>query len=96
MPLAVNYDTVATAADDVRRTAQHLTHELDRLMAQVRAAAAVWEGEAKTAYADVQQTVSTEMAGMNAKLGTIAGLLDSSLIGYQDTDRGNAARFRML
>ncbi|MGG8406481.1 WXG100 family type VII secretion target [Streptomyces sp. 12297] len=96
MSLAVNYDTVATASGDVRRTAQKLSQELDQLMAQVKEVAGTWEGEAKTAYMDIQQTVSTEMAGMNAKLGDIANLLDSSLAGYQDTDKGNAARFRMV
>ncbi|MER7761744.1 WXG100 family type VII secretion target [Streptomyces sp. NPDC097619] len=94
--LAVNYDTVATAAGDVRRTAHKLSQDLERLMAQVRVVTAAWEGEAMVAYADIQGTVTREMTGMNAKLGAIATLLDTSLTGYQDTDRGNAARFRML
>ncbi|CCA58667.1 hypothetical protein SVEN_5381 [Streptomyces venezuelae ATCC 10712] len=33
---------------------------------------------------------------MNQDLGRIAQLLDESVIGYQDTDKGNAARFRMM
>ncbi|MFI8104988.1 WXG100 family type VII secretion target [Streptomyces sp. NPDC086023] len=96
MSFAVNYDTVSTAAGDVRTTSHKLTEELDALMAQVRTVAESWEGEAKTSYLEIQQVVSTEMAGMNAKLGNIANLLDSSLVGYQDTDKGNAARFRMI
>jgi hypothetical protein len=36
------------------------------------------------------------MDQMAQKLSRIATLLDESVIGYQDTDKGNAARFRML
>ncbi|MER5728449.1 WXG100 family type VII secretion target [Streptomyces sp. NPDC002138] len=96
MSLAVNYDTVATAASDVRTTSSQLSHGLENLMNKVKTVAESWEGEAKTAYLEIQRDVTTNMDQMNAKLGNIANLLDSSLVGYQDTDKGNATRFRMV
>ncbi|MEV6652764.1 WXG100 family type VII secretion target [Streptomyces sp. NPDC051219] len=96
MTTAVNYDTVTTAASDVRLTGQQLSQWLDDLMAKVKATAENWEGEAKLAYIEIQRDLTTEMSGMNAKLLQIAQLLDQSVVGYQDTDKGNAARFRML
>ncbi|MFJ3926916.1 WXG100 family type VII secretion target [Streptomyces sp. NPDC090022] len=96
MSLAVNYDTVSTAAGDVRLTGSQLSQQLETLMGKVKEVTSSWEGEAKTAYEEIQRTVSTNMEQMNQKLGQIATLLDQSLVGYQDTDKGNAARFRMV
>ncbi|GHA13977.1 WXG100 family type VII secretion target [Streptomyces echinoruber] len=93
---AVNYDTVTQAATDVRNTAKNLSDHLDALMRAVKRHAAHWEGEAKTAFSEIERSNTTEMAGLTEKLGRIATLLDESVIGYQDTDKGNAARFRML
>ena len=95
MSLAVNYDTVSTAATDVTVTARELTTGLETLMAKVRVVTDTWEGDAQVAYRDIQLSVSNEMADMNAKLDNIGRLLHRSLEGYQDTDKGNAARFRM-
>ncbi|MFH9009748.1 WXG100 family type VII secretion target [Streptomyces sp. NPDC017943] len=93
---AVNYDTVTHAAIDVRKTARELNEGLETLMRKVKAVAETWEGEAKTAYGEIQRSSSTEMDQMCQKLARIAQLLDDSVLGYQDTDKGNAARFRML
>ncbi|MFB8248829.1 WXG100 family type VII secretion target [Streptomyces sp. NPDC001046] len=93
---AVNYDTVTQAAIDVRKTARELNEGLETLMRKVKAVAETWEGEAKTAYGEIQRSSSTEMDQMCQKLARIAQLLDDSVLGYQDTDKGNAARFRML
>lgn len=95
MTTAVNYDTVTQAAADVRLTATQLNQELEDLMSKVRAVAENWDGEAKIAYRESQDRLTRDMSGMNQDLGRIARLLDESVIGYQDTDRGNAARFRM-
>ncbi|MFF0381961.1 MULTISPECIES: WXG100 family type VII secretion target [unclassified Streptomyces] len=93
---AVNYDTVTQAASDVRNTAKNLSEQLETLMRRVKAVAETWEGEAKTAYADIQRDSNEQMEQMTQKLARIARLLDDSVVGYQDTDQGNAARFRML
>ncbi|MGW1056051.1 WXG100 family type VII secretion target [Streptomyces sp. CG4] len=93
---AVNYDTVTQAASDVRSTAKNLSDHLEALMRAVRAKAESWEGEAKTAFGEIQRSNAQEMAAMTEKLGRVAQLLDDSVVGYQDTDKGNAARFRML
>ncbi|MEU6387511.1 WXG100 family type VII secretion target [Streptomyces bauhiniae] len=93
---AVNYDTVTQAASDVRNTAKNLSEQLETLMRRVKAVAETWEGEAKTAYADIQRDSNEQMEQMTQKLARIAKLLDDSVVGYQDTDQGNAARFRML
>ncbi|RZU44809.1 WXG100 family type VII secretion target [Streptomyces sp. BK022] len=93
---AVNYDTVTQAASDVRNTAKSLSEQLETLMRRVKAVAETWEGEAKTAYAEIQRDSSEQMDQMTHKLARIAKLLDDSVVGYQDTDQGNAARFRML
>ncbi|MGW7260984.1 WXG100 family type VII secretion target [Streptomyces sp. NPDC054834] len=93
---AVNYDTVTQAASDVRNTAKNLAEQLETLMRRVKAVAETWEGEAKTAYTEIQRDSSDQMDQMAQKLARIAQLLDDSVIGYQDTDKGNAARFRML
>ncbi|MFJ5228018.1 WXG100 family type VII secretion target [Streptomyces sp. NPDC088400] len=95
MTTAVNYDTVTQAAGDVRLTASQLSTELETLMSQVNRVAESWDGEAKLAYRESQDLLTREMAGMNQDLQRIARLLDESVIGYQDTDKGNAARFRM-
>ncbi|MEU3188734.1 WXG100 family type VII secretion target [Streptomyces sp. NPDC006923] len=95
MTTAVNYDTVTQAAGDVRLTATQLNQGLEDLMAKVKAVAENWEGEAKIAYRESQDRLTRDMAGMNQDLARIATLLDQSVVGYQDTDRGNAARFRM-
>ncbi|WP_329138770.1 WXG100 family type VII secretion target [Streptomyces sp. NBC_00670] len=93
---AVNYDTVTQAAVDVRNTAKNLSEQLESLMRRVKAVAETWEGEAKTAYIEIQRDSGEQMDQMSQKLARIAQLLDESVIGYQDTDKGNAARFRML
>ncbi|WP_030381298.1 MULTISPECIES: WXG100 family type VII secretion target [unclassified Streptomyces] len=93
---AVNYDTVTQAAVDVRNTAKNLSEQLETLMRRVKAVAETWEGEAKTAYVEIQRDSGEQMDQMSQKLARIAQLLDESVIGYQDTDKGNAARFRML
>lgn len=93
---AVNYDTVTQAATDVRNTAKNLSEQLEGLMRRVKAVAETWEGEAKIAYGEIQRDSNTQMDQMCQKLARIAQLLDDSVIGYQDTDKGNAARFRML
>ncbi|WP_367045285.1 WXG100 family type VII secretion target [Streptomyces sp. Je 1-332] len=93
---AVNYDTVTQAATDVRNNAKQMVEQLEDLMREVKRVADTWEGEAKVAYGDIQRTTNAEMAAMAEKLGRIAQLLDQSVVGYQDTDKGNAWRFRML
>ncbi|MFD4789263.1 WXG100 family type VII secretion target [Streptomyces sp. NPDC058459] len=93
---AVNYDTVTQAAGDVRNTAKSLSEQLETLMRRVKAVTETWEGEAKTAYAGIQHDSDEQMEQMTQKLARIAKLLDDSVVGYQDTDQGNAARFRML
>lgn len=93
---AVNYDTVTQAAVDVRNTAKNLSEQLESLMRRVKAVAETWEGEAKTAYVEIQRDSGEQMDQMSQKLARIAQLLDESVIGYQDTDKGNATRFRML
>ncbi|WP_432155621.1 MULTISPECIES: WXG100 family type VII secretion target [unclassified Streptomyces] len=93
---AVNYDTVTQAANDVRATAKNLSEQLETLMRRVKAVAETWEGEAKTAYTEIQRSSSSEMDQMCQKLARIARLLDDSVVGYSDMDKGNAARFRML
>ncbi|MFD4634863.1 WXG100 family type VII secretion target [Streptomyces sp. NPDC058284] len=93
---AVNYDTVTTAATDVRNNARGMGEGLENLMRDVARVAETWEGEAKTAYRDIQGRTDAEMYGMVQKLQRIAQLLDESVVGYRDTDKGNAARFRML
>ncbi|GAA1195834.1 WXG100 family type VII secretion target [Streptomyces hebeiensis] len=95
MTTAVNYDTVTQAASDTRLTASQLSTELGTLMGQVNRVAENWDGEAKTAYREAQDVLTRQMEGMNQDLQRIAQLLDESVIGYQDTDKGNAARFRM-
>ncbi|MET9437989.1 WXG100 family type VII secretion target [Streptomyces sp. NPDC006551] len=95
MTTAVNYDTVTQAAGDVRLTSTQLSQKLEDLMAEVNRVASNWEGEAKIAYRESQDRLTRDMAGMNQDLMRIAQLLDESVIGYQDTDKGNAARFRM-
>ncbi|MDT0402319.1 MULTISPECIES: WXG100 family type VII secretion target [Streptomyces] len=93
---AVNFDTVTQAAQDVRKTAREMSEQLEILMRRVKAVAETWEGEAKTAYSEIQRSSNAEMDQMCQKLARIAQLLDESVIGYKDTDHGNAARFRML
>ncbi|MBD0711044.1 MULTISPECIES: WXG100 family type VII secretion target [unclassified Streptomyces] len=96
MTTAVNYDTVTQAAADVRLTSHTLSEKLTDLMREVNRVASDWEGEAKIAYRESQDRLSSDMAGMTQDLSRIAQLLDESVVGYQDTDKGNAARFRMM
>ncbi|HET6357046.1 WXG100 family type VII secretion target [Streptomyces sp.] len=96
MTTAVNYDTVTTAASDVRGTSKYLNEQLRDLLSHVKTVAGNWDGEAKTAYIEIQSNLARDMDGLNADLAHIARLLDESVIGYQDTDKGNAARFRMM
>ncbi|MFI1682375.1 MULTISPECIES: WXG100 family type VII secretion target [unclassified Streptomyces] len=93
---AVNYDTVTTAATDVRNTGRSIDEGLESLMREVARVAETWDGEARTAYHEIQRQSETEMNAMVHKLQRIARLLDESVVGYSDTDKGNAARFRML
>ncbi|MER5888804.1 WXG100 family type VII secretion target [Streptomyces sp. NPDC001941] len=96
MTTAVNYDTVTQAAIDVRKTSTDLNTKLGDLMREVNRVAGAWDGEAKTAYAEIQSRLTKDQTKLNESLGQIARLLDESVIGYQDTDKGNAARFRMM
>jgi WXG100 family type VII secretion target len=92
---AISYATVTQAASDVRKTATDLTQELEVLMQEVKRVAETWEGEAKTAYGDIQRKNTTEMQAMAQQLNVIASLLDRSVIGYQGTDLDGAKRIRM-
>ncbi|MEV7282827.1 WXG100 family type VII secretion target [Streptomyces sp. NPDC093111] len=96
MTTAVNYDTVTQAAGDVRLTSSQLNQKLEDLMAEVNRVASNWDGEAKIAYRESQDRLTKDMAAMNQDLARIAQLLDESVVGYRDTDKGNAARFRMM
>ncbi|MEU6978847.1 MULTISPECIES: WXG100 family type VII secretion target [unclassified Streptomyces] len=96
MTTAVNYDTVTQAAGDVRLTSSQLSQKLEDLMAEVNRVASNWDGEAKVAYRESQDRLTKDMAAMNQDLARIAQLLDESVVGYRDTDKGNAARFRMM
>ncbi|MFD9029901.1 WXG100 family type VII secretion target [Streptomyces sp. NPDC059567] len=96
MTTAVNYDTVTQAAGDVRLTASQLSQKLSDLMRDVNRVASNWEGEAKTAYTESQDRITKDQAAINQDLQRIAQLLDESVVGYRDTDKGNAARFRMM
>lgn len=96
MTIKVNYDTVVQAARDTNKTASDLNEDLRLLLGQVNAVAGSWQGEAKQAYIAIQKQLATDMDGMTQDLQTIARLLGDSVIGYQDTDRGNAVRFRMM
>ncbi|MET7612784.1 WXG100 family type VII secretion target [Streptomyces seoulensis] len=93
---AVNYDTVTQAASDVRNTAKNLSEQLETLMRRVKAVAETWEGEAKTAYTDIQRDSSEQMDQMTHKLARIAKLLDDSVVGYLSTDQATAARYGLL
>ncbi|MFC5805756.1 WXG100 family type VII secretion target [Streptomyces formicae] len=96
MTTAVNYDTVTTAAGDVRATATYLNEQLETLLREVNRVVQDWDGESKQAYHEIQTQLAANLSGMNQELGTIARLLDDSVVGYRDTDKGNAARFRMM
>jgi 6 kDa early secretory antigenic target len=96
MTTAVNYDTVTTAASDVRGTSTYLNQQLEELLGHVKNVAGNWEGDAKQAYIEIQSNLARDMDGLNQDLAVIAKLLQESVIGYQDTDKGNAARFRMM
>ncbi|MCX4819755.1 WXG100 family type VII secretion target [Streptomyces sp. NBC_01142] len=96
MTTAVNYDTVTQAARDTTKTASDLSDQLRTLLGHVNKVAGDWDGEAKEAYIAIQRQLATDMDGLNQDLNTIARLLSDSVVGYQDTDKGNAARFRMM
>ncbi|MFF3456695.1 WXG100 family type VII secretion target [Streptomyces sp. NPDC002730] len=96
MTTAVNYDTVTTAAGDVRGTSKYLNEQLRDLLTHVKNVAGNWDGDAKQAYIEVQANLARDMDGLNADLAQIARLLDQSVVGYQDTDKDNATRFRMM
>lgn len=96
MTTAVNYDTVTQAARDTTKTASDLSDQLRTLLGHVNKVAGEWDGEAKEAYIAIQRQLATDMDGLNQDLNTIARLLGDSVVGYQDTDKGNAARFRMM
>ncbi|MFI2352358.1 WXG100 family type VII secretion target [Streptomyces sp. NPDC019443] len=96
MTTAVNYDTVTQAARDTNKTATDLNEQLRVLLNHVNETAGKWKGEAKEAYVAIQSQLATDMDGLTQDLHSIARLLGESVVGYQDTDKGNAARFRMM
>ncbi|MEV6398609.1 WXG100 family type VII secretion target [Streptomyces sp. NPDC051907] len=96
MTTAVNYDTVTQAARDTIKTASDLKEQLRVLLGHVNAVASEWKGEAREAYIAIQAQIDTDMDGLTQDLHTIARLLGDAVVGYQDTDKGNAARFRMM
>ncbi|BBC32528.1 hypothetical protein SGFS_038220 [Streptomyces graminofaciens] len=93
---AITYATVQGAAFDVRETAKILQDGLETLMTKVKRVAETWEGEAKTAYHDIQTQNDKQMTEMTDKLRYIAQLLDDSVVGYQSTDLDAANRLRRL
>ncbi|MFI1400877.1 WXG100 family type VII secretion target [Streptomyces sp. NPDC020681] len=96
MTTAVNYDTVTTAASDIRRMAGDINRETHDLLGQIKAVTGDWDGDAKTAYLEIQASVVRNLGGLNEQLQILASKLDQAVVGYQDTDKGNAARFRMM
>jgi 6 kDa early secretory antigenic target len=92
---AITYETVTQAASDTRKTSSDLVTKLTDLMGQAKAVAEHWDGEAKEAYITIQNLLTKDLAGMTDQLTQIARALDDAVIGYQDTDKGNAGRFRM-
>ncbi|MBB5940039.1 WXG100 family type VII secretion target [Streptomyces zagrosensis] len=95
MSLLVTYETVTTAANDVRTTANTLKTELDELHRRVEQVVATWEGDAQIAFHETQTQWNTSVNELTNTLQQIARALDDATDGYRATDKAAASQFRM-
>ncbi|MGD9481649.1 WXG100 family type VII secretion target [Streptomyces sp. TRM70308] len=91
----VTYETVTTAAGDIRTAANDIKTQLDSLHSRVMDVVAQWEGEAKEAFHIKQRGWESEVTGLTSTLNDIANALDGATAGYQGTDVKAAQQFRI-
>ncbi|WP_069814860.1 WXG100 family type VII secretion target [Streptomyces sp. TP-A0874] len=92
---AVTYETVTTASEDIRRTANDIKEQLEGLHRRVTRVVNTWEGEAKTAFHETQTDWTRNAEGLHSSLLQISRALMTATEGYRATDKGAAAQFRI-
>ena len=65
--IQVHYDSLNTAAQDIRNAAGRIKRELDDLEREVRRVASTWEGEAKEAYQKASREEQEKMMAAEVK-----------------------------
>ncbi|MGW0733537.1 WXG100 family type VII secretion target [Streptomyces sp. NPDC002851] len=90
MSILVNYTTITTAAQDVRKTAGHIKERLQDIEDAVRQVAQSWEGEAQEGYQRKQREWDKTAADLHQTLMKIAKALDNSAESYRGTEKANA------
>jgi WXG100 family type VII secretion target len=91
--IAVQYGSLANAAESIRSSAKRLRGDIEVLQGEVRAVAESWEGEAQSAYARVHTNWDMQADGLHNTLMKIASLVEQASSDYQTTDKKAAQYF---
>lgn len=92
--IQVQYESLNTAAQDIRNAANKIKRQLDDLEREVKRVAATWEGEAKEAYQARQAVWDREAAQLQTHLLDIANKVAAASDGYRATDSRQARNYQ--
>lgn len=92
--IQVKYESLNTAAQDIRGAAAKIKSQLDDLEREVRRVASTWEGEAKEAYQQRQAVWDREANELKVHLENIATKVSQASDGYRATDQRQARNYQ--
>ena len=92
--LLVNFGSMRNASADINAAVAELNSKLDILKTQGSALAETWEGSAKSAYYERQNTWTKAAEDLAEILRRIQRAVEDSTTDYQDTERKATNRFQ--
>lgn len=92
--LTVTSTELRDTSGDMRRGAESIQSELNRLLGRVRTLTGSWTGQAAGAFEGYYEQANQGMAQCYEALQGIAQMLDASAQGYDETESGIARQFQ--
>ncbi|MEU8516071.1 WXG100 family type VII secretion target [Kitasatospora sp. NPDC048722] len=87
--ILVNFDTIHSAAEQVKASAAQIDHLLEELKQGVTKISASWEGAAQQGYRAHQAKWDAKAADLQQACAQIAASLESAAQGYRATETKN-------
>ncbi|KOG88318.1 WXG100 family type VII secretion target [Streptomyces varsoviensis] len=91
--IAVQYGSLANAAESIRNSAKRLRGDIEVLQGEVGQVAEAWEGEAHSAWAQVHTNWDKQADGLYNTLMKIAAMVEQASGDYKTTDKKAASFF---
>jgi 6 kDa early secretory antigenic target len=93
MTIQINYATLETAANEVKKAQTLLNTKLEEVEAQVQKLGNSWEGESKTAYEAAQKKQNEAQAELAQVLAQIETAIMDAKQRYMDGERATTQSF---